>query len=377
MEKLTVPQGAFQLARYPQRKNDPLRAWDAADEYLLHHLYEENLLDARTSILILNDLFGALSIALTDYRPQLISDSYLSHQGTRANLIRNDLSTGQVRLLNSLQDPDVTFDVVLIKIPRSLAFLEDQLHRLRACLHPATRIIGPSMVKGIHTSTLNLFERIFGSTHTSLARKKARLIFCQPTMETEPGTNPYPSRYTLEDTGDQIINHANVFSREKLDIGTRLLLEHLPGTPASNTIIDLGCGNGVVGLIAAARNPTAELIFIDESFMAVASAKANFQTVFEGHRKAQFHVTDNLNDLPTGSADLVLINPPFHQERGQGDQVALHMFRESKTVLKQRGELWIVANRHLGYHIQIDRLFGNCRTITGNRKFVILKAVKR
>tara|TARA_B100000809_G_C14990532_1_gene477848 strand:+ start:330 stop:920 length:591 start_codon:yes stop_codon:yes gene_type:complete len=196
-------------------------------------------------------------------------------------------------------------------------------------------------------------------------------------METEPGTNPYPSRYTLEDTGDQIINHANVFSREKLDIGTRLLLEHLPGTPASNTIIDLGCGNGVVGLIAAARNPTAELIFIDESFMAVASAKANFQTVFEGHRKAQFHVTDNLSDLPTGSADLVLINPPFHQERGQGDQVALHMFRESKTVLKQRGELWIVANRHLGYHIQIDRLFGNCRTITGNRKFVILKAVKR
>ena len=143
MGKLTVPQGAFQLARYPQRKNDPLRAWDAADEYLLHHLYEENLLDARTSILILNDLFGALSVALTDYRPQLISDSYISHQGTRANLIRNDLSTGQVRLLNSLQDPDVTFDVVLIKIPRSLAFLEDQLHRLRACLSLLPFHLGP------------------------------------------------------------------------------------------------------------------------------------------------------------------------------------------------------------------------------------------
>ena len=373
---MTVPQGAFQLARYPQRKRETLRAWDAADEYILNHLHEEGLLRDGNSLLILNDGFGALSVALADYRPQMMSDSYLSHRGVVANLEKNERASVSVCLLNSLQPPSDACDVVLIKIPRHLSLLEDQLHRIRRCLNPDTRIIGAGMARGIHTSTLDLFERIIGPTRTSLARKKARLIFSEPDPAIDPGEFPYPTYYTLENTEYRLSNPAGVFSREKLDNGTRLLLEHIPGSDRRQKIIDLGCGNGVIGIVAAERNPAAELTFVDESFLAVAAAETNFRAAFGDKRPAVFRVTDCLSGIRDGSADLILINPPFHQGRAVGDAVAWQMFFESKSALKQGGALMVVGNRHLGYHTKLKRLFGNCRTLSGNKKFVVIKSVK-
>lgn len=376
METLTAPQGKFQLARYPLRQKETLRAWDAADEYLLQQITDEGLLDSQPSLLILNDSFGALCVALAEQRPQLASDSYLAHQGTLANLTNNDLPSGQVQLLDSLQAPQGPLDLVLIKVPKTLALLEDQLHRIRPLLHTDTRIIGAGMVKAIHSSSLKLFEEIIGPTHTSLAKKKARLIFSQLDKGLTPGDSPYPTSYNLEGTDYRIINHANVFSRESLDIGCRFLLQHLPKGTSARQIIDLGCGNGVLGLMAAAHNPDAELLFLDESYMAIASARANFNAAFGTSHTAEFKVTDCLSGVDKNSADLILNNPPFHQQHAVGDSIAWQMFKESHKTLKTGGELWVVANRHLGYHIKLKKLFGNCDTVAGSKKFVVLRATK-
>lgn len=377
METLTTPQGKFRLARYPLRPKETLRAWDAADEYLLQQLSDDGLPAKPTSTLILNDSFGALTVALAEQRPQMQSDSYLAHQGTLANLETNGLTTTGIALLDSLKTPSPPLDLVLIKIPKGLALLEEQLHRIRPLLHEGTRIIGAGMVKAIHNSTLKLFEEIIGPTHTSLARKKARLIFSQWDSTLTPGNSPYPKAYRLEGTDFQISNHANVFSREGLDIGTRFLLEHLPRNTDIRRIIDLGCGNGVVGLMAAAQNPDAELLFLDESYMAVASAETNFRAAFGDERPAEFRVTDCLAGVAANSTDLVLNNPPFHQQHAVGDFTAWQMFKESRQVLRSGGELRVIGNRHLGYHTKLKRLFGNCTTVANNKKFVILQAIKR
>ena len=75
-----------------------------------------------------------------------------------------------------------------------------------------------------------LIERYLGPTEPSLAKKKARLIFISLNVQRVLVENPYPVYYQLENTRFRICNHANVFSRESLDIGTRLLLQHLPCT---------------------------------------------------------------------------------------------------------------------------------------------------
>ncbi|MDD5411241.1 MAG: methyltransferase, partial [Methylobacter sp.] len=203
---------------------------------------------------------------------------------------------------------------------------------------------------------------------------KARLIFATPDPELVVPPSPYPVCYQLEGTSYLICNHANVFSRDSLDIGTRFFLQHLPGRQDACDIIDLGCGNGLVGLIAAERNPAATVHFVDESFMAVASAKDNFHRAFGQQREATFQVGDGLTDFESASADMILCNPPFHQQNTVGDQIADSMFKQSRRVLRKDGELRVIGNRHLPYHLSLDRLFGAHSVVAANSKFVILKA---
>jgi 16S rRNA (guanine1207-N2)-methyltransferase len=371
-ERISIAQGNFQLSRLPQRPRELLRAWDAADEYLLEQLAEQSPApDSR--VLIINDSFGALAVALHDFQPVALSDSYLSQAATRQNLRDNGLSEHSVTLLNSLAPLSGVFDLVLIKVPKTLALLEDEVLRLRPHIHAQTQIIVASMLKTLPSSVWILLEKHLGATQTSLAKKKARLIFVTPNLNLPPLANPYPSSYRLEHTDYTISNHANVFSRDSLDIGTRFFLQHLPSEPLARDIIDLGCGNGVVGLLAAERNPQATLHFVDESFMAVASAQDNFQRVFGENRAATFQVGDGLNAFAAQSADLILCNPPFHQNNTIGDQIAVSMFSGARRVLRQGGQLWVIGNRHLPYKVTLERLFGHCDQQASNAKFVILR----
>ena len=370
---LKVAQGEFVLERLPKRSLELFRAWDAADEYLLSYMAEQTI-DADTRLLILNDGFGALALGLNAFKPQALSDSYLSQQATRLNLIANNISLDHVNLTHSLEPLVGKYDWVLIKAPKTMALLEDQLIRLRPHLKSTTQLVIAGMVKTMTPTIWKLVERLIGATTTSLAKKKARLIFAALDPAILPPENPYPVCYQLEDTEHLISNHANVFSRDSLDIGTRFFLQHLPVTQGGVDIVDLGCGNGLLGLIAAERNQEAIVHFVDESFMAVASAKDNFERALGVQRLATFKVGDGLQEFADNSVDIILCNPPFHQQNAIGDQIANSMIKASKHVLRKRGELWIVGNRHLNYQQTLKRVFGNYHLVAENKKFVILKA---
>ena len=377
MEAFTIPQGTFFLNCFPPRPQAVLRAWDAADEYLLHELNLHHAAFINTAnILILNDRFGALTVALSEFPVQMASDSCLSHQSTLLNLRANNRPTTNIHLLTSLQNPVGPLDLVLIKIPKSHAFLEDQLFRIRPYLTPQSKVIGAGMVRSIHSSTLKLFERLIGPTRTSLAKKKARLIYAQPDLSIRPGDTPYPSMYQLQNPPLILHNHANVFSRTKVDIGTRFFLQHVPSSSGPQQIIDLGCGNGVIGLVAAHANPQAQLSFIDESFMAIDSAQINFKSLFRTQRQAFFKINNGLDTIPSISADWVLCNPPAHHLNAHDTTTAIAMFKKAKLILKTGGSLWIIANHKLGYQTQLKRLFGHIKCIASNRKFVVIQATK-
>ncbi|MET9585271.1 methyltransferase [Streptomyces sp. NPDC006539] len=385
MNRLTTSQGGFDLARFPEHPRDPFRAWDAADEYLLRQL--EGIdgaepVDLSGAVVVVGDRWGALTTVLAGHRPVQITDSYLAQRATLANLARNGDDPDTVRLLSARDTPPERIDVLLVRVPKSLALLEDQLHRLAPAVHAGTVVIGTGMVKEIHTSTLKLFERIIGPTRTSLAVKKARLIFCTPDPALARTPSPWPHRYDLPDgvgsvSGRTVVNHAGIFCAERLDIGTRFFLSHLPERSGPDRIVDLGCGNGVVGTSAALANPEATVTFIDESYQAVASAEATFRVNLGTDAEATFLVGDGMADVPPGSVDLVLNNPPFHSHLATTDATARTMFHGARTALRQGGELWVVGNRHLGYHTQLRRTFGNCTTVAGDPKFVVLRAVKR
>jgi 16S rRNA G1207 methylase RsmC len=168
-----------------------------------------------------------------------------------------------------------------------------------------------------------------------------------------------------------------VYAREKLDIGARHFMKNLPEVNAGTKVIDLGCGNGVIGLTVLSQQPEAFITFVDESYMAVASAKTNIsQNLPEQLAQCQFVINDCLADVEPNSVDLILCNPPFHQQNATTDHIAWQMFRDSHRALKNGGELRIIGNRQLGYHIKLKRLFGNEKLIASNDKFVTLSAIK-
>ena len=373
---LLVPQGEFELHRNP--RDDSLQAWDAADEFLLQHLHEIQLLTRHGKVLILNDAFGALALALADYPVYSWNDSLLAQQALRDNLLVNGYPVEQVKTNSGIDFPSVAVDNVLIKIPKTQALLEHQLYALRGILHHDSHVIAAGMARHIRHSTLELFESILGPTTTTRAFKKSRLILVERDHSMNEGQSPYPDSYELVvDRRYRIVNHASLFSRDRLDRGSRLLIEHMPVDAGYRRIVDLGCGNGVIGLIAAAMNPGAELTFCDESFMAIASAEANFRAAFAATRRAQFKVGDCLQGIAGLSQDLVLINPPFHQQHSVGDAVAWRMLKDARRVLVDGGELRLVGNRHLGYHAELKKLFGNCETIASGKKYLVLRALKR
>ncbi|EOA5985401.1 23S rRNA (guanine(1835)-N(2))-methyltransferase RlmG [Salmonella enterica subsp. enterica serovar Kentucky] len=362
------------LKRFPQTDDvNPLLAWEAADEYLLQQSDETEI---RGPVLILNDTFGALSCALAEHSPYSIGDSYLSELGTRENLRHNGIAESSVTFLDSTADYPQAPGVVLIKVPKTLALLEQQLRALRKVVTAQTRIIAGAKARDIHTSTLELFEKVLGPTTTTLAWKKARLINCtfsHPQLAVAPQT----LSWKLEDTGWTIHNHANVFSRTGLDIGARFFMQHLPEN-LDGEIVDLGCGNGVIGLSLLAKNPQANVVFVDESPMAVDSSRLNVETNLpEAFERCEFMINNALSGVEPFRFNAVFCNPPFHQKHALTDNIAWEMFHHARRCLKINGELYIVANRHLDYFHKLKKIFGNCATIATNNKFVILKAVKQ
>jgi 16S rRNA (guanine1207-N2)-methyltransferase len=366
----------LKLSRKPGIEAPNLRAWDTADQYLLNRIDELGGVQEGMKIRVVNDAFGALCTALTLKGASVshCTDSWTSILAMGANLRANGLDLGTVGVLPA----DVTShefdpDLVVTKIPRNLAFWEDGLLRLHRELRPGVKVLAGSMIKHTSLRAYSILEQCIGKPKTSLGWKKARLaeavfhpdVVCHESLE--------PVQYRLEDFDLSLMNGPNLFSREKLDLGTRFLLEHLPELEGNEHVVDLGCGNGVLALALKRRHPGITILGVDDSFQAISSCLDNARN---NQLDGEFLVRNDLSGLERESQDLVISNPPFHQDQVVGDGLARRMFQDAHDVLKAGGEFRLVGNRHLGYHARLTEIFADCALVAENEKFVILSAIR-
>lgn len=367
------------LKRYPHfsaRKTDPLQAWDAADVLMIHHI--KNSTQSVGRLLILGDQWGALGTELLDFKPILYTDSFISAKALESN------SQAQLKALSKLKDlkNHGPFDSILIKAPKNQSFLEEMLWNIKPLLNKNAQVICGVMVKHQSPSTFDLLARYIGPTTTSLAQKKARLIFCSPGNSVEqplaPKSPPYPLLVSMPGFEKPFVHDSNLFSREKLDIGTRFFLEHIPKLSHEHPVcLDLGCANGIIGIQTKRLNPSAHLIFSDDSYMAIQCAQINYATQIKSESKPpEFWWTHCFENQPADFLDWVFCNPPFHQHAVIGDFIARQMFKDAHFSLKKGGHLRIVGNSHLKYGQLLKHLFGNSKLIASNAKFMIHEATK-
>ena len=381
----TYADNSLQLQRWPlNQPNASLQAWDAADELLIQHTLEaakqfEQQHKRKPTLLLINDSFGALSCALDAFDQVQINDSVLSEYATLHNREQNQLSPSKLQQQNSLDAYPQHPDIVLLKLPNNHSYLQYILQQLAAVVSPQTLLLASAKARDISRNVLARFNATLGPATASLTVKKCRLIQCQ--IQLPGNTNAYeqfPLRWPLENSDFTLVNHANVFSREKLDQGARFLLQHLPQVSAGQRVIDLGCGNGVLALTLLQQQAQISLLCCDESYMAVDSARQTIALNLPAAlSQCQFVADDCLSKQADRSADIIVCNPPFHQQQAVTSHIASQMFSEAKRVLKQGGRLRIVANRHLPYAVLLKRLFGNCHQVAADPKFIVLDVIKR
>lgn len=373
--ELSLFDRSLTLHRFPKRANETLQAWDAGDEYVIQHV-EEMALEPEKNILVLNDNFGALSCWFShNHNVTMVTDSFVSQRGTLKNLQRNQCN--HVTLLTSLDELPEKIDLVLMQIPKNHRFLKWQLSQLRRAISPEVPIISVNKAKEIHTSTLELYERFLGETTTSLAKKKHRLVFSRANAVPMNTVEPIVS-WPVDGEDIQLDNLPNTYSGESLDLGARFLLHHLPEDASLRHIIDLGCGNGVLSVKLGQLNPQARITCVDESYMALESAKRNIEQNLGTERNAQFIANNCLDGFKKNSSYLVVCNPPFHQQQAVTDHIAWQMFCDAKHALSNGGKLLVIGNQHLGYEHKLSRLFGrdNVDIIARNSKFIIIQAIR-
>jgi 23S rRNA (guanine1835-N2)-methyltransferase len=362
------PCGKFNLARYPARNDKTLLAWCAADALLLEEARHRGTSGA--ALLVVNDAYGALCVAL---QPQALwTDSALAALALR----RNERANGRpaTPIVWSTHTPVLTPELVVLRIPKQLPYFEYQLSQIARWLPAGATLLAAGMDKHLSPHTARIMERSIGPTLRHPGQRKARLFSAvRDDRELPPGTGT--TAYYCEPLGAELHSLANVFCREKLDLGTRFLLEQYPRLTPVETVIDLACGNGVLGLTALVHGLAQRTAFCDESAMAVASAQGNACRLLpRATDNCSFHHGDALLDYPGEAAQLILCNPPFHAEHAVDEFAGWHLLAQCSHHLAPGGKLCLVANRHLDYVSQLRRQFQHVEKFASNAKFNILLA---
>lgn len=363
----------LELRRSPFPHHPALRAWDAADEYLLAHAAEQS---PNSRWAIVNDSFGALTLGLATQAPVLWYDSAVEADALADNAIRNGIPTPKQHAQSEPLPNDV--DGVLLKLPRSSALLDWQLAQINKQLPAGRPLLLGGMLKHVTPADLAVLDARLDGLAASRIVKKARIWQAVTSSRSE-----IPAIQHVKISEPEVVLHhrAGVFSPKRLDPGAACLLGYLAdierGTLGEDAqIIDLCCGSGILGLAWLLRHPSHHLLSTDASVAAVTSAELTLAANAPRTASWSVRLGDGLHGLDTRRADVILCNPPFHQADTVTTDVARDLFTQASGVLRTDGQFVVVGNRHLGYHALLKHSFKQVRTISQDKRFVVLVATQ-
>ncbi|MFN4001318.1 class I SAM-dependent methyltransferase [Microcella sp.] len=358
------------LRRRPDLEAPELRAWDAADRYLLDSAAP--FLAAAPSVVVIDDTHGALALgalALGVGGVRVHQDSLVAQRALEANAVDAGLAAVEQHPLETVMTPDAA--LALLRLPRSLDRLDAVARHLAAHAHPDAVLIAGNMLKHMTPAQNDVLRASWQQVDVSLARGKARLLTARGPRRLAPAApaRGYDPQHELH-----IVAVPGVFAGASLDIGTRALLDAAEDMPAFATAIDLACGSGVLAAYLARREPGARVIASDVSAVAVQSAALT--AAANGVHVETVH-DDGLARQQAASADLIVLNPPFHVGAAVHTGIARRLFNEAGRVLRPGGELWAVWNSHLAYAPALERAVGPTRQVARTAKFTVTASRRR
>ncbi len=370
MALLTASNVSLELDCYPKVSSNIQQPWDAADLYLLESA------DFGQYPAIINDQWGALSCYLQQQDKQPInalycwSDSFCSQQAIKNNLNKLLSNSAQTPALLDQESPTFPKDTdsIWIQCPKSFDQLHWWLQLAQQQLGSGVRVYIAGMAKHIPVKWLKWLENHNSEYQQLPIKKKARLMTFK-LGDNLPALNVLKSYTDLYEK--EVSALPGVFSRDHMDIGSRFFIHQLSQLELKGTVIDLGCGNGLLSLACLQQqkqHSDLQLILCDDSSLALSSAKQNL--IARNYHDGQYLHTDALLNV-TELADTILCNPPFHSGNRISTAAAERMFRQARKQLKKEGQLLVIANRHLPYAPILKKNFNKIKTLASDSKFVV------
>ncbi len=265
--------------------------------------------------------------------------------------------------------PAGTYPSALIHLPRGRALQQEILALAGAMVEPGGRIAFVGAKNEGVKRALKAARQRFG--HAGIVARKSGW-HAGLSQRPREGDVPVPSlmfqhhSITVAGQATALVSCAGAFAADRLDVGAAALIEGLAGAPmAGAQVLDLGCGAGLVGLVAARRG--ASVTFTDVSARAIASTRKTLAA--NGITPAGLTLGWATEGLPDGAFDLVVTNPPFHQGHDVTLEIAPAFIRGARRVLRPGGTLYLVANAFLPYEPWLREHFARVTTAFENGRF--------
>ena len=161
-----------------------------------------------------------------------------------------------------------------------------------------------------------------------------------------------------------------VFSWDRIDPGSALLIEHLP--QLSGRGADLGCGIGILARAALLQGSVQHMTLIDIDRRAIEAARRNVDPV---RSTVVWGDAASSKELPR-EVDFVIMNPPFHDGGTEDQNMGRAFIARSASLLRKGGVCLLTANRHLPYEAAMKPLFATMTQVVQANGFKIYVAQK-
>lgn len=165
-----------------------------------------------------------------------------------------------------------------------------------------------------------------------------------------------------------------VFSKDKLDFGSTLLLETVfeKVNKENLNILDVGCGYGFMGIsLAKIMKAQVTMCDVNKRALHLAEKNASENGVIDSVKVLESNIYQNITDI----YDLIITNPPIRA----GKDVVYGILDGARDRLKAKGELWFVIRKDQGAKSTIKHVEENydVEVVTKSKGFYIVKATKR
>lgn len=177
--------------------------------------------------------------------------------------------------------------------------------------------------------------------------------------------------FSFSDREYYVYTDNGVFSKDRFDYGTRVLLENIDIDNLCGKVLDLGCGIGVVGIILGTINKDIYIDMIDVNERALELAKEN---ILLNKVKANVFIS-NVYDKVTSKYDCIITNPPIRA----GKNVVRKFLLEAEDYLNDEGILYFVMRKDHGVKSMIKELedIYNVKIIDRDKGFYVIRCNKK